>query len=218
MIGRLLLNRFLKVNCLKLCNFSTTAKLSGLSEFFDDRANWGEITVHSGRPWRKEELRLKSNDDLHKLWYILLKERNMLMTMEEEHSRCLERMPNSERFEKVEESMENLMMVVEERNRAEDELERGEWIGPKVVEKVDPLGRAVATLTSEHFSPKVIKSNAESDEGMWSEKTLNLLRLERERHIVQRRERQRRQRYFDRLDHWNKIDYLDEKSIEKRAM
>ncbi|CAH8494475.1 unnamed protein product [Heterobilharzia americana] len=142
----------------------------------------------------------------------------MLMTMEEEHSRCLERMPNSERFEKVEESMENLMMVVEERNRAEDELERGEWIGPKVVEKVDPLGRAVATLTSEHFSPKVIKSNAESDEGMWSEKTLNLLRLERERHIVQRRERQRRQRYFDRLDHWNKIDYLDEKSIEKRAM
>lgn len=72
-----------------------------LSEFFDDKKNWGETTVYSGRPWRKEELRLKSNVDLHKLWYVLLKERNMLMTMEEEHFRCLEQMPNPERFEKV---------------------------------------------------------------------------------------------------------------------
>ncbi|VDQ11404.1 unnamed protein product, partial [Trichobilharzia regenti] len=84
--------------------FSTTYKLTGLDEFFDEKKNWGETTVSCGRPWRKEELRLKSNVDLHKLWYILLKERNMLMTMEEEHYRCLERMPSSERFEKVSES------------------------------------------------------------------------------------------------------------------
>ncbi|VDN23088.1 unnamed protein product [Dibothriocephalus latus] len=94
----------------KLCSFtsqivrpralSLSSRLESLSEFFDSPQNWGVVSVKSGRPWRVDELRRKSASDLHKLWYILLKERNMLMTMEEEHWRRLERMPNPERFEK----------------------------------------------------------------------------------------------------------------------
>lgn len=95
-------------------------------EFFDDEKNWGAMQVKSGRSWTKDELRIKSNGDLHKLWYILLKERNMLLTMEEEAKRLCKLFPSPERLDKVEDSMANLESVVRERNKAYHLLETGE--------------------------------------------------------------------------------------------
>ncbi|TGZ63072.1 hypothetical protein CRM22_007106 [Opisthorchis felineus] len=194
---------------------STTTNRRGLEEFFDEAKHWGETSVPSGRPWRKEELRLKSNSDLHRLWYILLKERNMLMTMDEEHYRCLERMPNPERFEKVEESMENIMYVVQERNQAEALLEDGEWIGPKTVHDVDVLGRPCVRLTSEHTEPRVADKRAQADERMQGEKTIELLRLEREKQVRKRRERRRQECFSDRKKLWDQLDYLRDTTLPK---
>ncbi|XP_014227035.1 39S ribosomal protein L47, mitochondrial [Trichogramma pretiosum] len=106
--------------------FHTTSQRSDLMEFFDVEKNWNKQKIQTGRSWRKGELRIKSNEDLHKLWYVLLKERNMLLTMEHACKEEYEIFPNPERIDKVAESMENIEAVVRERNEAYHLLEIGE--------------------------------------------------------------------------------------------
>lgn len=103
----------------------TTTMQCNLMDFFDDKKNWGENEVKSGRAWTTAELRIKSNSDLHKLWFVLLKEKNMLLTMEQECNDKVELFPSPERIDKVNLSMENLETVVRERNKAYHLLETG---------------------------------------------------------------------------------------------
>lgn len=104
--------------------FHTSRVSPGLEEFFDNEKNWNVKEVRVGRGWALSDLRPKSNQDLHKLWFVLLKEYNMLLTMEYNletlHGRTF---PNPERIDKVQESMENIETVVKERNKAYYQLE-----------------------------------------------------------------------------------------------
>ncbi|KAI3429999.1 uncharacterized protein J3R85_008510, partial [Psidium guajava] len=87
-----------------------------LEAFFEaDRNPENDTPVIYGRSWKASELRLKSWEDLHKLWYVLLKEKNMLMTQRQMlHAQNL-RFPNPERLPKVRKSMCRIKHVLTER-------------------------------------------------------------------------------------------------------
>ncbi|XP_051839171.1 39S ribosomal protein L47, mitochondrial [Antechinus flavipes] len=121
----------------------TTLSRKGLEEFFDDPKNWGEETVKSGAAWTCEQLRNKSNEDLHKLWYILLKERNMLLTLEQEAKRQRLPMPSPERLDKVSESMDALDKVIEERDTALRLLQTGQEKARPGAWRKDIFGRII---------------------------------------------------------------------------
>ncbi|NXN91648.1 RM47 protein, partial [Rhinopomastus cyanomelas] len=79
-----------------------------------------------GDAWKIQQLRVKSSEDLHKLWYVLLKEKNMLLTLQQECKVQQRPMPSPERLEKVEKSMKNIDLVVKERETALRLLQTGQ--------------------------------------------------------------------------------------------
>lgn len=132
---------------------NTTAPRHDINEFFEPEENWPKREIRSGKEWSPEELRLKSNVDLWKLWFVLYKERNMLETMKAEYERLKEAFPNPERVFKVELSMQNLESVVAERNRAYNLVEHGVTGEPPVDERYSGIGLKYYRRYEEHLVP-----------------------------------------------------------------
>ena len=97
----------------------SSSRLSmGFEEFFDQKKKSGD-EVHVGRAWTASDLRRKSFDDLHKLWFVLYKERNLLLS-ERERIRRNQRpiTPKEEtRYIKVKRSMAAIKLVLRERSK-----------------------------------------------------------------------------------------------------
>ncbi|XP_041480302.1 39S ribosomal protein L47, mitochondrial-like [Lytechinus variegatus] len=154
---------FLAARPFLAASFHSTTAIRGLEEFFDDPKNWGQPVVKAGRAWSKDELRLKDYVTLHKLWYVLLKEKNMLLTMQTEADRQEKFLPSPERINKVEVSMENLKVILKERQEALTELKTGhkeehpgEW-------QYTPFGYKRFVKPKEYKVPKYMNK-------MWSTK------------------------------------------------
>lgn len=78
------------------------------------------------RGWAADELRRKSSGDLEKLWVVLCKERNMLLTSKHHHNKLKTEMPHKERLRMVHQSMARLQLVASERNRYADDCDARE--------------------------------------------------------------------------------------------
>ncbi|XP_027093330.1 uncharacterized protein [Coffea arabica] len=104
---------------------TVSSRLNPLEDFFEaERSPDDDKPVVYGRGWKASELRLKSWDDLHKLWYVLLKEKNMLMTQRQMlHAQNL-RFPNPERISKVRKSMCRIKHVLIDRKIEEPDPRR----------------------------------------------------------------------------------------------
>ncbi|KAB0797327.1 hypothetical protein PPYR_08321 [Photinus pyralis] len=178
----------------RIRHVSTSPVMSGLMEFFDDEKNWGSSEVKTGRSWTKDDLRIKSNTDLHKLWYVLVKEKNMLLSMEHEHNEQVRLFPSPERLDKVLDSMENLEEVVRERNRAYYELETTE-LGEQPHKTVTgPFGLPVDYHETEHSIPKEVNAQWQKEQNVKCrpEDVKAFLLKYKEREYLENRRRQRR--------------------------
>ena len=90
-------------------------ELATFSQFEGDPR--AEEERKTGRAWRADELRLKSHDDLHKLWYVLLKEKNKLKSDQLMQTQMQQVFFRYSDLKKVRLSMARLLTVVNERKK-----------------------------------------------------------------------------------------------------
>ena len=101
---------------------SSAPRRMGIEEFFGPTYAMSEdgkpTRAPAGRAWRVSELRGKSYEDLHKLWWVCLKEKNMLLTDRLYYGQVGVEMPDAARYSKVRRTMAGIKHVLGERSRA----------------------------------------------------------------------------------------------------
>jgi len=90
---------------------------SGLDAFRDTESSQTRSADAVGRSWSVAELRRKSFEDLHKLWYVMYMERNMILTESNLARRKGIIFPQPERETKVKKGMAAIKAVLGERKR-----------------------------------------------------------------------------------------------------
>ncbi|KAJ1877977.1 54S ribosomal protein L4 mitochondrial [Coemansia sp. RSA 1722] len=118
----------------------------GLEEFFEKGQRLPEKMDPTGRAWAASELRQKSWEDLQKLWYVILKERNVLASQAEECRRLSvpsQFFSNKARIIKCKKSMARIKTVLNERQIAwkksqEEALEQAKEQSKKVAASKKP--------------------------------------------------------------------------------
>jgi large subunit ribosomal protein L47 len=102
-----------------------------------------------------------SNTNAVRFRYVFLKERNMLLTMEEAYRCRAKQFPCPERLDRIKESMENLENIVHERNDAYLKLETGMGASPPERTITSFLGFTYNKQATEHYEPSEVSGEKE---------------------------------------------------------
>eukprot|EP00823_Brevimastigomonas_motovehiculus_P002810 TRINITY_DN166_c5_g1_i1.p1 TRINITY_DN166_c5_g1~~TRINITY_DN166_c5_g1_i1.p1 ORF type:complete len:242 (-),score=71.98 TRINITY_DN166_c5_g1_i1:162-887(-) len=132
--------------------FTSKPALRGLDEFFTNQQ-----PGRTGRFWSASELRLKSYDDLRKLWFVLIKERNMLETYRFFCTQNGSIMEGLNRLSKVKRSMKHIREVLGERTRFHKSLTDPKWTYFAMKRSEEQRRKIVRYRKSHQKSPKVTK-------------------------------------------------------------
>ncbi|KAJ3308815.1 hypothetical protein HDV04_000767 [Boothiomyces sp. JEL0838] len=102
-----------------LRRFSSTPRNFGLEEFFDSNKGWvwEEQALKTGRAWMSSELRNKSFEDLHSLWWVCIKEMNKLLSQQQEARRFKVFFTQDTRKHQVKLTMARIKQVLWERRK-----------------------------------------------------------------------------------------------------
>jgi large subunit ribosomal protein L47 len=95
--------------------------------------------MRTGRAWHASEMRLKDHDDLHKLWYVLLKEKNKLKSDFLMSKQLGQMFYGHNDMTKVRLSQQRLLTVVNERKKLRNEYRKhleDEYISEKKAEEL----------------------------------------------------------------------------------
>lgn len=100
---------------------TTPGLTGGMKEFFASSTTGDKQVV--GRSWHASELRVKSFNDLHCLWFVCLKERNYLLSERLYYRQMQQAAPEGGRLHKVKKTMAAIKVVIGERARAAKAME-----------------------------------------------------------------------------------------------
>eukprot|EP01025_Chloroclados_australasicus_P043567 TRINITY_DN4672_c0_g1_i1.p4 TRINITY_DN4672_c0_g1~~TRINITY_DN4672_c0_g1_i1.p4 ORF type:complete len:136 (-),score=7.55 TRINITY_DN4672_c0_g1_i1:634-1041(-) len=112
--------------------FGCSVRVQGLEEFVDLHGEFGKEPEHIGRSWSAQELRLKSFDDLHKLWFVLLKEKNFLLSEKARYRKVNMEMPRHDRLHMVKKSMNRIKQTLAQRALADPDPKRARELQLKI--------------------------------------------------------------------------------------
>jgi large subunit ribosomal protein L47 len=103
---------------------TSTSIKGGIKDFVDASYLNNKRPKVPGGAWPVDMLRKKSMGDLQQIWFLLLRERNMLLTMQHHYQRHIEELgawPAPSRLRLVEDSMANIKRVLRERDHRANE-------------------------------------------------------------------------------------------------
>ena len=167
--------------------FEENSGQKGIEEFVGTHileVGFGIAPPNPGRSWKKGELEKKGYEDLRRIWFQLVKEKNQLRSIElfyQHQEETLGEFPHASRFDRVAVSMRGIKEVIEERHTVATKVAWKEFLkrvqnetyrfppGPQTSLVYDQKGRVLTLFSKTRLIEDEVEFN--SDDENWEKLT-----------------------------------------------